>query len=146
MKTLLIILTIFCAHTGLVQASDQLRAFVLPLTSEDVALAKTKSGFMVGDQNLLIFRLKNGDELGRQVPAVWVSKKGLKWKTCIISETHLLEATVRSVNITNGELIAEFVRDGIAEIFVVRIKLIPRDDLGVIFLSGVGLEAQEEAK
>ena len=143
MRTLLIAIALFWAHTGLAQTSAQLRAFILPLTADDVASAETESGFIVGDQSLLLFRLRDGSELGRQVPAAWVSKKGLKWKTCLISESHLLESTVKRVEVSNGELVVEFVRDGIAGPLIVRIKLIPRDDLGLIFLSGVGVESQQ---
>lgn len=141
MKTLLMLALLTLAPMCFGQNPPELRAFVLPLENEDVVSALVKSDYLVGTQSLLLYRLRNGDELGRQVPAIWISKKGWKWKTCVISEDFLLESVISRVDVKEGKIEIEFTRDGKTKI--ISLTPFPNDQLRIVFVKGVGVETQE---
>jgi len=141
MKTLLMLALLALAPTCFGQTPRDLRAFVLPLETEDVVSASVNSDYLVGTQSLLLYRLRNGDELGRQVPAVWISKKGWKWKTCVISEDFLLESVVSRVDVKDGKIEVEFSRAGRTK--TASLTPFPNAELRVVFVKGLGVEMQE---
>lgn len=141
MKTIWMFVLLMLPRICFGQTPSELRAFVLPLETDDVASAMVKSDYLIGTQSMLLYRLRNGDELGRQVPAVWISRKGWKWKTCVISEDHLLESVIRRVNVKNGKIEIEFSRDGKTK--TVSLTPLPNDELRVVFVKGLGVETQE---
>jgi hypothetical protein len=123
--------------------NEDLRAFVLPSDQQEAnAVGSHKDGLIYADQEFLLAHSRNGVEVGKNVPAVWLTKPGFKWRTYLVSERFGVGAIIKHVEVIGGKICVEFSFPHEKQTEIYTVPVIVRDDIGLIFLQGVGLEVQ----